>query len=160
VLGGLATDQRAAGLDARLGDALDDRRDPLGHDPAGGDVVGEEERLGAADDEVVDQHPDQVEADRVVLVESLRDGHLGADPVGRAREQRPVVGLQRGGVEEAGEAADAADHLGAAGLLDPPLHQLDGLVAGLDGDAGRGVGALAVLARGRVGHVVLRIRGC
>ena len=34
VLGGLAADQRAAGLDAGLGDALDDRRDPLGHDPA------------------------------------------------------------------------------------------------------------------------------
>ena len=48
-----------------------------------------------------------------------------------------VVGLERAGVEEPGEAADAADHLGAAGLVDPDLHQLDGLVAGLDRDAGR-----------------------
>ena len=126
--------------DAGLGDALDDRRDPLGDDPAGGDVVGHEQRLGAAHDEVVDDHADQVEADRVVHVHRLRDRDLGADAVGGGGEQRPVVALQRGGVEEAGEAAEAADHLGAAGLLDPALHQLDGPVAGLDGDAGGGVG--------------------
>ena len=143
VLGRLAADQRAAGLDARLGDALDDGGDPLGDDPAGGDVVGQEQRLGAADDEVVDEHADQVEADGVVLVHRLGDGDLGADAVGRGGQQRPVVALERAGVEEAREAADAADHLGAAGLLDPGLHQLDGLVARLDGDAGGGV---------RVGH--------
>ena len=139
VLGGLATDQRAAGLDARLGDALDDRRDPLGDDPAGGDVVGEEQRLRAAHDQVVDEHADQVEPDRVVLVERLRDRHLGAHAVGGAGQQRPLVRLQRAGVEQAGEAADAADHLGAAGLLDPALHQLHGPVTGLDRDTGRGV---------------------
>ena len=142
VLGGLAADERAAGLDARLGDALDDGGDPLGYDAAGGDVVGEEQRLGAADDEVVDEHPDQVEADGVVLVEGLGDRDLGADAVGGGREQRPVVGLEGGGVEEPGEAADAADHLGPAGLLDPLLHQLDGAVPGLDRDAGCGVGVV------------------
>src|SRR5690606_39013182 len=82
VLGGLPTQQRAARYDTGLGDALDDLGDPLGHDPAGGDVVGEEERLGAADDEVVDEHADQVEADGVVLVHRLGDGDLGADAVG------------------------------------------------------------------------------
>ena len=90
---------------------------------AGGDVVGEEQRLGAADDEVVDEHADEVEADRVVDVERLGDRHLGADAVGGGGQQRPVVGLERAGVEEPGEAADAADHLGTAGLLDPDLHQ-------------------------------------
>ncbi len=137
VLGGLAAHERAAGGDARLGDALDDRRDPLGYDAAGGDVVGQEERLGTTDDEVVDQHADEVEPDGVVLVERLGDGHLGAHAVGRAGEQRSVVGLERTGVEESGEASDAADHLGTPGLVDPDAHQLDGLVAGLDGDAGR-----------------------
>ena len=91
MLRGLAAHQRAAGLDARLGDALDDGRDPLGDHPAGGDVVGQEQRLGTAHDEVVDQHPDQVEPDRVVLVERLRDRHLGADAVGGAGQQRPLV---------------------------------------------------------------------
>ena len=141
MLGGLAADQRAAGLDARLGDALDDRRDPLGHDPAAGDVVGHEERLGAADHQVVDDHADQVEPDGVVDVHRLRDRDLGADAVGGGGEQRALVRRQRGRVEEAGEPADAADHLGPAGLLDPHLHQVDGPVGGLDRDAGLGVGA-------------------
>src|SRR3546814_2691993 len=52
MLGGLAADQGATGLDTGLGDALHDRGDALRHDPARGDVVGQEERLGAADDEV------------------------------------------------------------------------------------------------------------
>ena len=56
VLGGLAADEPAPGSDAGLGDALDDGSDPLGYDAPGGDVVGEEQRLGAADDEVVDEH--------------------------------------------------------------------------------------------------------
>jgi hypothetical protein len=136
VLGGLAADQRAARGDAGLGDALDDGGDALGYDAPGRDVVGQEQRLGPADHEVVDQHADQVEPDRVVLVEGLRDGHLGADAVGGARQERPVVGLERARVEESREPADAADHLGAAGLVDPDPHQLDRLVTGLDRDSG------------------------
>ena len=58
-----------------------------------GDVVGHEQRLGAADDEVVDDHADQVDADRVVDAHPLGDGDLGADAVGRGREQRPPVRL-------------------------------------------------------------------
>ena len=88
VLRGLAAEQRRAGLGAGLGDALDDVGDALGDDLAAGDVVGHEQRLGAAHDEVVDEHADEVEADRVVLVHALRDLHLGADAVGRGREQR------------------------------------------------------------------------
>ena len=91
VLGGLAADQRAAGQHAALGDALDDGGDPLGHDLAAGDVVGHEQRLGAADHEVVDDHADQVVADGVVPVERLRDRDLGADAVGGGREQRTPV---------------------------------------------------------------------
>ena len=62
--------------------------DLLGHDLAGGDVVGQEQRLGADHDEVVDDHGDQVDADRVVPVERLRDRDLGADAVGRGGQHR------------------------------------------------------------------------
>jgi len=141
VLGGLAADQRAAGHDAGLRDALDDRGDPLGDDPAGGDVVGHEQGLGPADDEVVDDHADQVEADRVVDVHRLGDRDLGADAVGGGGQQRPLVPEQRGGVEQAGKATEPTDHLGPARLVDPDLHQLDRLVGRLDGDAGCGVGS-------------------
>ena len=156
VLGGLAADERAAGDDAGLGDALDDGRDPLGDDAAAGDVVGHEERLGAAHDEVVDDHADEVEADRVVHVHQLRDRDLGADAVGRGGQQRPLVAGQRRGVEEPGEATEAADHLGAAGLLDPPLHQVDRAVGRLDRDPGRGVGPGSGRG-GLVGHAGLLV---
>ena len=49
--------------------------------------------------------------------------------------------------EQPGEAAEAADDLGAGGARDLGLHQLDGAVTRLDVDAGRGVGGW--LAHGR-----------
>ena len=106
--------------------------DPLRDDLAAGDVVGHEQRLGAADDEVVDEHADQVEADRVVLVELP-----GRSPPWCRRRRRwsraaGVGTAQRGRVEQAGEAADAADDLGPPGLVDPLPHQRDGAVARLD----------------------------
>ncbi len=63
----------------------DDRVDPLRHELADGDVVLQEQRLGAADHQVVDHHRDQVDADGVVLVHRLRDRRLGADAVGGRR---------------------------------------------------------------------------
>ena len=68
--------------------------------------------LRAHHDDVVDDHADEVEPDRVVLVDRLGDRDLRADAVGAGREQRPRVGAQRGGVEQAGESADPAQHLG------------------------------------------------
>lgn len=154
MLGGLTADQRRTGLDARLGDALDDLRDRLRDHLAGADVVGHEQRLGAADHQVVDDHADQVEPDRVVPVHLLRDRDLGPDAVGRRRQQRPPVRRQRGRVEQPGEPAEASDHLGTGRLGHPLLHQLDGPVPGLDVDSGGGVArALAhgVLLRRRDG---------
>ncbi len=61
-LGRLAADQRAAGLAADLGRALDELGDLLELDPVRGDVVEEKERLGAARDHVVDAVRGQVGA--------------------------------------------------------------------------------------------------
>ena len=47
VLGHLAAEQRAAGLAAAVGDARDELVDHLGDELPDGDVVEEEERLGA-----------------------------------------------------------------------------------------------------------------
>ena len=104
VLGRLAADERDPGLRAGGGDPRDDGRDPLGDDAPARDVVGHEERLRAADDDVVDDHADEVEADRVVPVEGLGDRDLGADAVGRGGEHRVVEVLEGGGVEHPGEA--------------------------------------------------------
>ena len=65
VLGRLAADERAAGLAAARRDAADEAGDGLRVEPADGDVVEEGERLGAAADDVVGAHRDEVDADRV-----------------------------------------------------------------------------------------------
>ena len=117
----------------------DDVGDALGHDLAAGDVVGHEERLGADHDDVVDDHADEVLADGVVLVERLGDRDLGADAVGRGGEQRAVVGLEERHVEQPGEPADTAEHLGPWVRRDRRLHQLDGEVTRGGVDSGCGV---------------------
>ena len=72
---------------------------------AGGEIVEEEQRLGALHDEVVDAHRDEVDADRVVDAGLDRDLHLGADAVvgGDQDRVREAGGLE---VEQAAEAAD------------------------------------------------------
>jgi hypothetical protein len=108
--------------------------------PATIDVVGHEQRLRADHHDVVDDHADQVEPDRVVLVDRLRDRDLRADAVSAGRQQGAVEAAQSGHVEQAGEAADAAQDLRAVRAPDRGLHQLDGEVACGRIDAGGGVG--------------------
>ena len=105
--GRLAADQRAAGLAAAFGDAADDRGALVGIELAGGEIVEEEQRLGALHDDVVDAHGDEVDADRVVLAGIDGDLQLGADAV-IGRDQHRIG--EAGGleVEQAAEAADLA----------------------------------------------------
>ena len=139
VLGRLPADEGDPGLLAGSGDAGDDRCDALGHDLPRGDVVGHEERLGAAHDDVVDDHPDEVEPDGVMPVEGLGDGDLGADAVGARGEHGAGHPGDRARVEHAREPAEPAQDFRPRGSADAGLHQLDGLVTGLDVDAGRGI---------------------
>src|SRR5699024_3404011 len=90
MLGGLPADQGDTGAGAGIGDAADDIGDAFGHDLAAGDVVGHEQRPGSAHDDVVDDHPDEVEADGVVFVQSLGDGDLRAHSVGGGSQQRTL----------------------------------------------------------------------
>jgi hypothetical protein len=52
------------------------------------------------------------------------------------------VAEQRRGVEEAGEPADAAEHLGPVGATNGRLHQFDGEISRRGVDAGFGIGIL------------------
>ena len=87
-LGGLAADQRRAGLGAAGGDAFDDAGRGRDLELAGGEVVEEEQRLGALADQVVDAHRHQVDADGVEPAGVDREPELGADAVGRGDEDR------------------------------------------------------------------------
>ena len=153
VLGRLPAEQGAAGQPAALGHPGDDGGHPRGVDPADGQVVEDEQRLGPGHDHVVDHHGDQVDADGVVAVEGLGDQQLGADPVaGRGQHRvatpaRPVPGQP----PQPGEPADAAEHLGAVGRLDRGPHQRDRPVAGVDVDPGLGVGERLAVHRASAG---------
>ena len=112
--------------------------DPLGHRAADGDVVLQEQRLGAAHHQVVDDHGDEVEADGVVLVHRLGDGQLGADAVGRGGQHRLAIpAAQR---EQPGEAAETAAHLGSGRLARQRFEQFDGAVTSFDVHPGRCIG--------------------
>ncbi len=149
VLGHLAAHERAAGLLAALRDALDYLGHVLGAELADGHVIQEEERLGADGHDVVDAHGHEVLAHRVVAVEQLRDGELGAHAVRAGHEHGILHVLEAGHREAAAEAAETADDLGAVRLLDGGLDGVDG--TGTLGGVHAGVGVGDVLGLG-VGH--------
>src|SRR4029453_17354770 len=134
MFGSFPTEQRTACLRARHGDALDDRRDAFWMDLATGDVVGHEQRFGAAHDKIVDDHADQIETNGVVAIEGLCNSDLGAYPIGRCRQHRMIALGEPTGVEETREATDAANALRTPSLGNPFLHQLDSAVTNLDVD--------------------------
>ena len=73
MLGRLAADERAAGLaGSRRRCPPTSSATPVRVEPPDGDVVEEEQRLGAAADDVVGAHRDEVDADRVVAAERAR----------------------------------------------------------------------------------------
>ena len=88
-LGRLAADQRDAGRAADLGRALDELRHLLQLEPARGDVVEQDQRLGAARDHVVDAVRRHVGAAGAQRARAARDDRLRADRVRRGGEQPP-----------------------------------------------------------------------
>ena len=86
--GGLAADQRAAGLPAAFRDAGHDRRRGLRIELAAGEIVQEEQRFGALHDEIVDRHRHQIDADAVMQAGLDRDLELGADAIGGRDQHR------------------------------------------------------------------------
>ncbi len=62
----LPPDEGTASQNASLRDSADDRRDPLRPNLTAHHIVGQEQRLGPAGHEIVDDHADEIDADRVV----------------------------------------------------------------------------------------------
>jgi hypothetical protein len=140
--GGLAADQRAAGDPATRRDAAHDVGADPRHQLGGGEIVEEEQGLGALHDDVVDAHRHEVDPDRVVAVRLDGDLHLGADAVIGRHQDRVLEagGLQ---VEQPAEPTDLGIRPRPAGGTHQRLDRLDHGVAGIDVDA-----------RLRVGHSV------
>src|SRR5690606_26596539 len=90
-LGGFAADQRAAGQFATARDTADDGGRRVDGQLAAGEVVQEEQRLGALHQDVVDAHGHQVDADGVVAVPVEGQLELGSHAVGARDEDRLPV---------------------------------------------------------------------
>jgi len=152
--GGLAADQRAAGLPAAFGDAANDVLPDRRVDPTGRVVVEEEQRFGALDDEIVDAHRHQVDADRVVDAGVDCDLELGADAIIGRHQQRVVEarGLQ---IEDAAEATDFGVGARARRGTHQRLDRLDEGIAAADVDAGLGIGTCAAARRAVSAHMGL-----
>mgnify|MGYP002416089685 CR=1 FL=1 len=137
VLGGLAAHQRAIGLHAALGHALDDLCDLFRDVAAAGDVIQEDQRLCTSADDIVDAHGHAVNADGVVLVHEDGQLDLGAAAVGAGNQHRLFhAGGQTKAAAEAAYVVQAALVAGSGYML---FHQLHRPVAGGDVHAGGGV---------------------
>ena len=135
----LAADQGAAGLVAARGDAGDHLPRLPRIQPAGGEVVQEEQRFGALHHDVVDAHRHQVDADGVVDAGLDRHLQLGADAVGGGDQHR-IDEPRRLQVEQRAEAAQAAHHAAPIGRPRQRLDRLHQRIGRLDVDAGGAVG--------------------
>ena len=140
----------AAGLHAALAHARHNGGDLLRHVLPAGDVVQEEERLGPADDHVVDAHGHAVDAHSVVLVLVKGQLELGAHAVG-AGHQHGLLHALHVQLEQPAKAAHAAEGSRCQGAGDMAFHQLHGLVARSDIHAGGFIGfRIALHSSGRL----------
>ena len=149
-LGGLAADQRRAGLLAAFGDAADHRLRHARLELAGGEIVEEEQRLSALHDDVVDVHGDEIDADPVMDAGLDGELELGADAVGGG-DEHGVLEAASLEVEQATEAADAAEQACALRLCGQRPDGLDQRVACVDIDARVAIGQ-SRLVLGGGGH--------
>ena len=104
----LAADQRASGGVAGARHSLDQLLDHVGIHFRHGQIIEEEERLGAEREDVIDAVIDEVGADRGVDVHGHGDFQLRAHAIG-ARDQHRLAPffVQR---EQSAERTDPADH--------------------------------------------------
>ena len=143
MLGHLAADQGAARLTATVGDAAHHIGHVLFAQFADGDVVEEEQRLGAARQNVVDAHGHQIDAHRIMFADQLGDFELGANAVGAGNKDGVFHVLHGGGGKQAAEASDIADHLGAIRRMHRVFDGVYGSSALFDIDAGIGISHLS-----------------
>jgi hypothetical protein len=133
--GGLAAEQRAAVLAARTRETLDDLHRDVGIQPAGREIVEEEQRLGALHEDVVDAVIDEIGADRVVDAAHEREAQLRADTV-RARHEHGIVEAAIAKREQAAERSEIRQHAGGMRAARQPLDAANDFVARFDINAG------------------------
>ena len=133
-LGGLAAKQRATVSAARAREPLDNLHGDVRVQPAGGQIVEEEERVGALHEDVVDAVVHEVHADRRVHAGHERDPQLGPDAVG-ARDEHRIVPAGVTEPEEPAERPNLGQHPRCERAARERPNPANDLVAGVDVDA-------------------------
>jgi hypothetical protein len=98
-----------------------------------GVVIEEEERLSALDDEIVDAHRDQIDANGVVTAAGDGDLQLRADAVGSSDQDR-VLEPRFFEIKQSPEPADVIDDAGASRRPCERLDRIDQPFTGIDID--------------------------
>lgn len=135
----LATDQGGTGQFTAGSNTIDDAGCNLDIEMPTRKVIKKEQRFGSLYQHIVNAHGDQVDTDRAVLVQLLRQHQLGAYAVGSRYEHGFLVapGWQR---KQAAKAAEPGHHFGTACAGDRGLDAVNERIAGLDIDAGVFIG--------------------
>ena len=105
----------------------------------GREIIEEEERLGALDDQIVGAHRDEIDADAVMAAAVDGELELGADAVIGGDQQRIAI-ARRLEIEEAAEAAERRVRARPRRRLGERRDRLHQRIAGGDVDARLGVG--------------------
>jgi len=134
-LGRFATDQGSASLVTSFGNACDHTGCNLDVKPPAGEVIEEKQRFRALNEHVIRAHGDEIDADRVMLVQLMGQHQLGADTVGAGYQDRFPVAARRQG-KEATKATKACKHFGPLCAFDERLDTIDEIVAGVDINSG------------------------
>jgi cardiolipin synthase (CMP-forming) len=126
-------------LRAPLGDALHDGGRDILVELAGRKIIQEKQWLSALDNNVVDAHGHEVNADRIVHAALNGDLHLGADAVVGGDQDR-VDKPRRAEIEQSAESAKLRARSGAARGAGERTDSIHNPVADIDVDSRFGVG--------------------
>ena len=137
-LGGLAADQRRAGLHTALAHALDDLLDPLRNILSAGNIIQEKQRFRSAADNVVHAHGHAVDTDGVMFVHQKGQLQLCPDAVCAGNQHRPGNAAHIR-LKQAAEAAHVGADTGRFRPADMLFHQFNSFVARGDIHARGGV---------------------
>jgi hypothetical protein len=130
-----------------IGDTFHDRCSLLYVEASTSKIVEEKERLGALHHDVVDAHPDKIDADGVVPAHGQGKFELGTDAVGAGDQYGfPVPG---GEFKKAAKAPESRQHTRSPGLGDERFDTIYERIAGVDVHAG-----VPIRQGGFVSHVM------
>ena len=128
--GSFAADEGTAGFFAALGDTFNDVGSAGDIEFAAGEIVKEEQRFCALNQNVVDAHCNEVDADGVVFVPVEGEFELGAYAVSAADEHGIFVFFAD--FDQCAEAAQITQHFGTHGAFGKRFDVFDQLVACVD----------------------------